>query len=100
MAEMTEKLTEVLETLELMPDRNERIEFLIDTADRFKPVEESVATRPFPESNRVQPADTSPIERTPADNIPNDTTPSVYCPKAKTPMADPPKAITPVALSP
>jgi cysteine desulfuration protein SufE len=35
-------------------DRQERIEMLIEYADRFKEVPERIATRPFPEENHVQ----------------------------------------------
>lgn len=34
-------------------DRQERIDLLIEYADRFRPVPESIATRPFPEENHV-----------------------------------------------
>jgi cysteine desulfuration protein SufE len=42
-----EKLTDLLETLDLVPDRNERIQLLIDLADRFKEVPPELARRPF-----------------------------------------------------
>ncbi|MFL6195848.1 MAG: SufE family protein [Thermoanaerobaculia bacterium] len=42
-----EKLTDLLETLDLVPDRNERIQLLIDIADRFKEVPPGLARRPF-----------------------------------------------------
>ena len=35
-------------------DRAERIELLIEAADRFEDVPERIATRPFPEANHVQ----------------------------------------------
>ncbi|HVS02777.1 MAG TPA: SufE family protein [Thermoanaerobaculia bacterium] len=47
------KLRHHLETLELMPDRADRIQLLIDLADRFRGVPPRVATRPFPEEHRV-----------------------------------------------
>lgn len=46
-------LNEVLETLDLLSDRTERIEFLIDGAQRFREVPESVASRPFPKERLV-----------------------------------------------
>lgn len=48
-----EKLQEIIEVFDFTPDRNERYQLLIDFADRFKPVKESIAARPFPESHRV-----------------------------------------------
>ena len=53
MPEIPEKLANTLDALSLVPDRAERIQLLIDTADRFKEVPPQVATRPFPEENRV-----------------------------------------------
>lgn len=43
-----EKLTRTLEMLELVPDRNERIQLLIDIAGRFEEVPPRIARRPFP----------------------------------------------------
>ena len=53
MADVPEKLTDFLETLSLIEDRQDRIELLIETADRFKTVPERIATKPYPESQRV-----------------------------------------------
>lgn len=47
------KLHDVLEMLEMLPDRAERIEVLIGTAGRFREVPESIATRPFPKERLV-----------------------------------------------
>lgn len=47
------KLTGILETLELLPDRADRIELLIDTAERFREVPSTIATRPFPKERLV-----------------------------------------------
>jgi cysteine desulfuration protein SufE len=47
------RLQEHLELVELLPDRADRIQYLISQADRFHPVAPEVATRPFPESHRV-----------------------------------------------
>jgi cysteine desulfuration protein SufE len=47
------KLRELLEMLQLMPDRADRIELLIDTANRFREVPADVATRPFPKERLV-----------------------------------------------
>ncbi len=47
------KLASLVETLRDTDDRNERIQLLIDLSKGFKPVPEDVATRPFPETNRV-----------------------------------------------
>lgn len=48
-----EKLTDTLEALELVPDRNERIQLLIDIASRFEEVPPRIARRPFPEEHQV-----------------------------------------------
>jgi len=53
MPDYPEKLQETLDTLALLPDRADRIQMLIDVADRFHEVPESVARRPFPEEHRV-----------------------------------------------
>lgn len=42
-----------LEMLELLPDRADRIQYLIAVADRFRDVPPEVATRPFGEDHRV-----------------------------------------------
>jgi len=47
------RLQEHLELVELLPDRADRIQYLISQADRFHEVAPEVATRPFPESHRV-----------------------------------------------
>lgn len=39
--------------LALLPDRADRIQYLISMADRFRDVSPEVAVRPFPESHRV-----------------------------------------------
>ena len=48
-----EKLQEIIEVFEFTPERTERYQLLIDFADKFRPVKEEIASRPFPESNRV-----------------------------------------------
>lgn len=53
MAHVPEKLQALLDTLGLVEDRNDRIQLLIDIAERFREVPESVARRPFDESRRV-----------------------------------------------
>jgi cysteine desulfuration protein SufE len=47
------KLQETLETLDLVPDRAERIQLLIDIADRFEEVPPRIARRPFPAEHLV-----------------------------------------------
>ena len=47
------RLREHLEMLELLPDRADRIQYLISLADRFREVPPEVARRPFPEEHRV-----------------------------------------------
>jgi cysteine desulfuration protein SufE len=50
---LTERLSVLTETFEFVTDVNDRIEILIDYADRFKEVPENIAKRPFPENHRV-----------------------------------------------
>ena len=47
------QLRELVELFELLDDRSERIQTLIDTADRFQEVPEDVAKRPFEEAHKV-----------------------------------------------
>lgn len=54
MSAYPQKLQQILETFELFPDRADRIQMLISTADRFEAVPESVAARPFEEEHRVK----------------------------------------------
>jgi sulfur transfer protein SufE len=55
MAEIPEKLAEIVEDFEGITDRNERAEYLIEIADRFPAVKvpPEVATKPYEESHRV-----------------------------------------------
>jgi len=47
------KLTDTLETLEMVPDRSERIQLLIDIAGRFEEVPPRLARRPFAREHQV-----------------------------------------------
>ena len=47
------KLRALLDDLNAITDRDEKMEYLIELAEEFKPVSESVATAPFPETARV-----------------------------------------------
>jgi cysteine desulfuration protein SufE len=53
MPEIPEKLANTLDTLDLITDRSERIQLLIDIAERFRDVPPRIAERPFPEECRV-----------------------------------------------
>ena len=53
MAPMPQKLTQTLDTLGLIADRNERIQLLIDIAGRFREVPERLAHRPFGSAHQV-----------------------------------------------
>jgi len=53
MPEYPPKLAELVDLLSLVGGRNERIQVLIDTAERFREVPERVARRPFPEDHKV-----------------------------------------------
>jgi cysteine desulfuration protein SufE len=50
---MPEKLARTLESLGMVSDRSERIQLLIDIADRFREVSPQIARRPFAEEHRV-----------------------------------------------
>lgn len=56
MTEYPEKLAELLDDLSFITTRNDRIEYLIDLADRFDAVRvpEDIATKPYSEANHVQ----------------------------------------------
>jgi cysteine desulfuration protein SufE len=47
------KLAETVELLALLPGRDDRIQALIDVAERFRDVPEAVARRPFPAEAKV-----------------------------------------------
>lgn len=50
---LPEKFNDLLETLELIPDRADRIQALISLANQFRAVGPEVAERPFGEEHRV-----------------------------------------------
>ena len=50
---MPEALAELLDVFELIDDRAERIQLLIDTADRYERVPEEIAQPPYDEAHRV-----------------------------------------------
>jgi cysteine desulfuration protein SufE len=52
-SDIPEKLQDLLETFAIIEDRQERIQLLIDMAEGFRPVPESIAKSPFPEEARV-----------------------------------------------
>ena len=47
------KIQEVLDLLALLPDRTDRIQYLISLAERFREVPPELARRPFSEEHRV-----------------------------------------------
>ena len=53
MPEIPDKLAHTLEALSLVSDRSERIQILIDVAERFREVPPRVASRPFPGEHLV-----------------------------------------------
>ncbi len=53
MPEIPEKLSNTLDTLSLVSERSERIQLLIDIAERYREVPPRIAQRPFPEEHRV-----------------------------------------------
>lgn len=52
-AKYPEKLANLLDLFGSIEDRSDRIDALISMADKFEPVPESIAARPYPEENRV-----------------------------------------------
>lgn len=54
MADIPEKLAELLEDFAFIADRSERADLLIEMADKFESVPERIAVRPFPEEHHVQ----------------------------------------------
>ena len=48
-----QKLQDFLDTISLLPDESERINFLIDYAEKFKEVPSEIAEKPYPEKNKV-----------------------------------------------
>ena len=53
MDDLTPPLRAHLDMLKLLPDRGDRIQYLISLADRFRDVPPAVAVRPFGEDHRV-----------------------------------------------
>lgn len=53
MADYPPKLNEYLEDFNFITSREERVDFLIDIADDFKPVPAAIATKPYDEAFRV-----------------------------------------------
>jgi cysteine desulfuration protein SufE len=47
------KLNDFLDNLSIIKDQQERINILIDCADKFKEVPPEIAKRPFPEENKI-----------------------------------------------
>ena len=50
---LPEKLAQTLDALAMVPDRSERIQLLIDLADRFEEVPPRIAKRPYSTLNQV-----------------------------------------------
>ncbi len=48
-----QKLQDFIDTISLLPDENERINLLIDYADKFKEAPPEVARKPYPDKNKV-----------------------------------------------
>ena len=53
MTEYPEKLQALLEAYQMLEDRQDRIDSLINVADRFEPVPERIATKPYSQENLV-----------------------------------------------
>lgn len=48
-----EPLADILDTLSMLPDRVERIDYLLTLSEQFQPPPGTVAVKPFPEDRRV-----------------------------------------------
>ncbi len=48
-----EKLQDFIDTISLLPEENERVNILIDFAEKFKEVPPEIAQKPYPEKNKV-----------------------------------------------
>ncbi len=48
-----QKLQDFIESISLLTDESERINILIDYADKFKEVPPEIAEKPYPEKNKV-----------------------------------------------
>lgn len=53
MPDYPDKLTQLLDDFQWITDRSERADYLIEIADRFEPVPERIAVRPYPQANHV-----------------------------------------------
>ena len=60
MPEIPEKLADTLDALAMVEDRGERIQLLIDIADRFEEVPPRIAKRPFSTLNEVPACESMP----------------------------------------
>ena len=47
------KLQDFIDTISLLPDENEKINLLIDYADKYKEAPPEIAVKPYPEKNKV-----------------------------------------------
>lgn len=54
MGSYPEKLESLLEMLEMVEDRSERMEILISYSERFKEISPDLAEKPYPDVHRVQ----------------------------------------------
>ena len=53
MADIPEKLQQLLADFEWITDRTERSEYLIELADQFEPIPERIAAKPYPAENHI-----------------------------------------------
>lgn len=57
MSELPEKLARIVDFLDSVDERQERIQILIDLSRRFRPVPDRVAARPYPDTCRAPACD-------------------------------------------
>lgn len=54
MSDYPPKLQEIIDTISFFEDQNDRINVLIDYAEKFKEVSETIAVRPYPQEHKVE----------------------------------------------
>lgn len=54
MSKYPEKLQEIVETISFFENQNDRINVLIDYAEKFVEVPDNVAAKPYPDENKVE----------------------------------------------
>lgn len=53
MSELPGKLAALVDLVGALPDRADRIQLLVDTAARYRPVPQAIAARPYPDTHKT-----------------------------------------------